>query len=95
MKKGLKSVPKNSIFSLPGIVENMAAPFLKGLCRAAEGDDIEEVVSIQAVSAEKQTELNAEPKIMSGFQALDELYRSIANVLDHEKLYKTILEKST
>ncbi|MBE9528570.1 MAG: diguanylate cyclase [Proteobacteria bacterium] len=111
MKKGLKSIPKNGILSLPGIVENMAVPFLKGLGKFQEAavnrraeaatpvapvSDLSSDVSgdsgVSDASSEAQRQ---ESKTRTGFRALEEVYKSIAPVLDRELLYKTILDKTT
>ncbi len=89
MKRGLKSIPKRSILSLPEIIENMAAPFLKGL-----GTLKVSVAPVTVASKEVPDTLGVS-KSRTGFQALEELYKSIAPVLDRDKLYTTILEKTT
>ena len=89
MRKGLESIPKNSILSLPEIVENMAAPFLKGLG----------TLKVAALPVNPGTETvpvqGSRLKSRDGFRALEELYKSIAPVLDRDRLYTTILEKTT
>jgi diguanylate cyclase (GGDEF)-like protein len=104
MSKGLKSIPKNGILSLPGIVENMAVPFLKGLgkfntaavnARAQAVSPVAPVSPAPAVSPLSEEAQKSESAVRTGFRALEEVYKSIAPVLDRDLLYKTILDKTT
>lgn len=78
----IKTIPPRSIFTLPGIVNNLAVPFLK--CLNMLG------------TADKKGEREApSQKRLKGFYALEQVYKSLAPVLDREELYETILDKSS
>jgi diguanylate cyclase (GGDEF)-like protein len=79
LEREIKVVPPRSIFTLPEIVANLALPFLR--CLHALG--------------ERPAATEADKTVARGFNALDQVYRSIAPVLDREELYDTILLKST
>lgn len=80
-KGGLKTIPPKSIFTIPNIVANLSVPFLKGLYFRASHESVKEG--------------GFDKKRLKGFYALEEVYRSIAPVLDREELYDTILLKSS
>lgn len=80
-KGGLKTIPPKSIFTIPNIVANLSVPFLKGL--------------YFRTSHESVKERGLDKNRLKGFYALEEVYRSIAPVLDREELYDTILLKSS
>lgn len=75
--ESMLTVPPRSIFSIPTIVNNIAAPFLKSLSSGASRRGRPE-----------------DAALAGGLHALDQVYRSLAPVLDREELYETILEKS-
>ncbi len=76
----LATIPPKSVFTIPNIILNLAAPFLKSLNSFKAADE--------TISDAHRTRLN-------GFYALEQVYRSIAPVLDREELYQTILAKSS
>ena len=81
LKGGLKTIPPKSIFTIPNIVANLTVPFLKGLyLRTAH---------------ESPKGRGLDNRRLKGFYALEEVYRSIAPVLNREELYDTILLKSS
>ncbi len=79
LREEINPVPPGSIFMVPAIVSGMAAPFLK--C----------VVLSSGPPAPGDSGLAG----FKGFKALEEVYKSLAPVLDREELYETILEKSS
>jgi len=81
LRGGLKTIPPKSIFTIPSIAANLAVPFLKGQYLRTSNE------SDKADGSDKDR--------LRGFYALDEVYRSIAPVLDREELYDTILLKSS
>lgn len=83
LRDGLKVIPPRSIFSLPGIVSNLAEPFLKSLYSKAAAD--KNALSGAGVPGSG----------IQGFHALEQVYKAIAPLLDREALYETILNKST
>jgi diguanylate cyclase (GGDEF)-like protein len=90
LRKEIKTIPGRSIFTLPGIVNNLAVPFLKGLSppEAPIGPQLKGPAKGPPPAGSGRGPL-------AGFHALEKVYRSIASVLDREELYETILEKST
>ena len=100
LKKDIRTIPRKSIFTLPGIVNNMAVPFLKGLIGAAPKSSGPAVTAptaapVPAVEIAQSTEAAGTKGSLAGFHALEKVYSSLASVLDREELYETILEKST
>ena len=81
LKGGLKTIPPKSIFTIPNIVANLSVPFLKGL--------------YLRTSHESPKGRVLDNRRLKGFYALEEVYRSIAPVLNREELYDTILMKSS
>ncbi|MBI1910995.1 MAG: diguanylate cyclase [Deltaproteobacteria bacterium] len=79
LKNGLKTIPPKSIFTIPGIIQNLAVPFLKCL-NTGEAN----------ATVRRRDKAN-----LKSFYALEQVYRSIAPVLDREELYETILAKSS
>lgn len=84
LKHGMKIIPRKSIFTIPSIVNNLAAPFLKSLCTRRA-----------LAPAGGPTVIHEDTRLMAGFNALEEVFKSIAPVLDREELYEKILAKST
>ncbi|MBI5587187.1 MAG: diguanylate cyclase [Deltaproteobacteria bacterium] len=80
LKGGLKTIPPKSVFTIPNIVANLSVPFLKGL--------------YSRTSQKSMKNGNLDKNRLKGFYALEQVYRSIAPVLDREELYDTILSKS-
>lgn len=80
LKAEIKTISPRSIFTLPGIVNNLAVPFLKSLYSK----------SGRTVSAGAP----ADKAWLKGFYALEQVYKTIAPILDREELYETILAKS-
>ncbi len=91
LKKDIRTIPGKSIFTLPGIVKNMAVPFLKGLI----GGSAKDFKSVAAPPPAPSAESAGAKGPLAGFRALEKVYSSLASVLDREELYETILEKST
>lgn len=79
LRGGIKAIPPKSLFTIPGIVHNMAAPVLR--C----------AVSTAGAGCPDATDAAR----LKGFRALEQVYRAIAPVLDREELYETILVKSS
>jgi len=79
----IKTIPPNSLFTIPAIVRNMAAPFLKGICLPQPQG-----------TARSAARANGRDRL-KGFYALERVYRSLAPLLEREELYETILEKSS
>ncbi|MBI2412055.1 MAG: diguanylate cyclase [Deltaproteobacteria bacterium] len=80
LKAALVTIPAKSVFTVPTIIENLAGSFLK--CLAAS-------------NGSHQAENERPVLAANGFQALEEVYKSLAPVLDREELYETILSKSS
>ncbi|MBI5644373.1 MAG: diguanylate cyclase [Deltaproteobacteria bacterium] len=80
LKGQLATIPPNSIFTIPDIINNLAVPFLKSLRSKtlSNGND-----GLRGKAG------------LNGFHALEQVYKSIAPVLDREELYETILSKSS
>lgn len=76
IKEGIKVASSKSMLALPGIVGSIAAPFLK--CLYAKGDH-----AISAGAAGTQW--------LKGFYALEQVYKSIAPLLDKEEIYDALL----
>ncbi|MBI5345413.1 MAG: diguanylate cyclase [Deltaproteobacteria bacterium] len=81
LREEIKTIPPKSVFTVPGIVNNLAVPFLKSLYRG-EGAGR---ASLQA----------AGDGLQKGFHALEQVYKSIAPILNREDLYEAILMRST
>ena len=79
LRSALVTIPAKSVFTVPAIIENLAGSFLK--CLASSG----------AAEAEDSRPALA----VKGFKALEEVYKSLAPVLDREELYEMILSKSS
>ncbi|MEK6532223.1 MAG: diguanylate cyclase [Deltaproteobacteria bacterium] len=80
LRKRLKTIPARSVFSIPNIINNLAVPFLKCLYLMSQ--------------PAAESDLMQRNRLKS-FNALEEVYRSLAPVLDREELYETILAKSS
>lgn len=77
----VKTISPKAVVTVPRVVNNLAVPFLKclyTLCDTTHGGTAAEL-------ARNRTK---------GFSALEQVYKSIATVLDKEELYDTILAKS-
>ncbi len=78
LKEGIRIVPTKSVFTLPGIVNDIAVPFLKCLyprnVPAKNGGD-------------------SSMKWLKGFNSLEQVYKSIAPLFDKDEIYNTILSK--
>jgi len=83
LRSEVKTIPPKALFTIPSIVNNMAAPVLKCVVTAAR----------KGQSDAAQSETSAAR--LKGFYALEHVYRAIAPVLDREELYNAILEKSS
>jgi len=89
LKNTIRTIPARSVFTVPGIVHNLAMPYLKSMYAES---------APKALTAEAGKPLPvARPakEGPEGFEALEEIYGAIATVLDREELYRTILAKST
>jgi diguanylate cyclase (GGDEF)-like protein len=82
LRKGLKTIPPRSIFTVPNIVSNLAVPFLKCLYLMSSSGGSDEMKAAQA-------------NRLRSFSALQDVYRSLAPVLNRDELYETILAKSS
>ncbi len=80
LRAELITITPKSVFTIPNIVYNLVAPFLKSLSSFKPAEAV--------ISDAHRARLN-------GFYALEQVYRSIAPVLDREELYETILSKSS
>ncbi len=83
LSRRLKTIPPRSVFTLPAIIKNLSAPFLK--CLYSTRPSGKAVNGAAASNAGRHGPLNV----------LDQVYRSLAPVLDREELYETILVKSS
>lgn len=76
IKEGIKVASSKSVFALPGIVSSIAVPFLK--CLYAKNDH---AISAGAVDTHW----------FKGFYALEQVYKTIAPLLDKEEIYDSVL----
>lgn len=81
LKKGIKTIPRGSVFTVPSIVANLAVPFLRYMHAAS-------------LSEGSPAEYKGFKQGLRGLEALEEVYKAIAPVLDREELYDIILAKS-
>ncbi len=84
LSRRLKTIPPRSIFTVPTIVKNLSAPFLKSLYLNARLGGSAALQPAAAISAPKNP-----------LNVLEKVYRAIAPVLNREDLYEAILEKSS
>ncbi|MFQ5464830.1 MAG: diguanylate cyclase [Thermodesulfobacteriota bacterium] len=82
LAEGLKSVSPRSLFTIPSIVQNMAAPFIECLHAAS------------ASGSSGDGDKGGLNRRLRGIHALEEVHRALAPLLDREELYETILAKS-
>lgn len=81
LKGEIRTIPAEAIFTIPNTVSNLAIPFLKSLYSRSPTGRIPSTMS--------------ERDRLKSFHALEQVYRSIAPLLDREELYETILSKSS
>lgn len=82
LKGTIKTIPPKSIFTLSGIVNNLTVPFLKSIYNLSVGG------RGHMASDDERVRLK-------GFYELEQIYKSLAPVLDRDELYETILNKSS
>ncbi len=82
LRNRLKTIPPRSVFSIPNIINNLAVPFLKCLYLMGQSGSVAESEVIRK-------------NRLKSFNALEDVYRSLAPVLDRDELYETILAKSS
>jgi diguanylate cyclase (GGDEF)-like protein len=82
VKNELKRIQPEAIFSMPNIVKGMAGPFLECLYSCGVGE--------KGMPYEPEAETR-----FKAFHLLQEVCRSFAPGMDRQKLYETILSKST
>ena len=84
LSRRLKTIPPRSIFTIPTIVKNLSAPFLRSLYLNSRIGRTAALQPAAAISATKNP-----------LNVLERVYRSIAPVLNREELYEAILDKSS
>ena len=82
LKGAIKTIPPKSIFTLSGIVNNLTVPFLK--C----------IYNLSGMDGRGHMTSDEERVRLKGFYELEQMYKSLAPVLDRDELYETILNKS-
>lgn len=80
LRQDIRVIPPKTIFALPSIVNRLAVPFIK---------------SLHEVRAKALPEGEADKSRLKPLHALEQVYVSIAPVLDREELYAAILVKSS